>query len=77
MREIPIRPDVIVFGEIGLSGEIRAVSQADTRLKEASKIGFKHAIMPTSNSERLTEDYGLKISGARNISEALEAADLR
>jgi DNA repair protein RadA/Sms len=74
LKETPIGPDMVVFGEIGLSGEIRAVGQADTRLKEASKIGFKRAVIPRSNSERLTETYGLQITGVSNISEALEAA---
>jgi len=77
LRERPIGPDLIVFGEIGLSGEIRAVSQADMRLKEAAKIGFKRGIIAASNSERLTENYGLEISGVKNLSEALEAAGLR
>ena len=40
--------DMVIFGEIGLSGEIRAVSQASARLKEAQKLGFKSAITPTN-----------------------------
>ncbi len=76
LKEIPVGPDLLVFGEVGLSGEIRAVSQADTRLKEASKIGFKRAIIPRSNSERLTETFGMDVTGISNISEALEASGL-
>ncbi|KKL90137.1 hypothetical protein LCGC14_1907710 [marine sediment metagenome] len=74
LREIPVGQDVLVFGEVGLSGEIRAVSQADTRLKEASKIGFKRAVLPRSNAERLTETFGMDVTGVSNISEALKAA---
>ena len=44
--DVPVPPDTVVFGEIGLAGEIRAVSQTETRLKEAAKLGFGRAIMP-------------------------------
>src|SRR3954454_17500263 len=43
----PVPSDAVVFGEIGLSGEIRAVSQTDVRLKEAAKLGFEKSLMPT------------------------------
>ncbi|MFC1549455.1 DNA repair protein RadA [Nitrospirota bacterium] len=76
LREKPIPPDLIAFGEVGLSGEIRAVSQAETRLKESSKIGFRRAIIPKSNAERLTKIKGIEITGVASISEALEAAGL-
>ncbi len=76
LREVPVAKEVLVFGEVGLSGEIRAVSQADTRLKEASKIGFTRAIIPNSNAERLKETFGMDVTGVRNISEALEASNL-
>lgn len=76
LKEKPIPPDLMAFGEVGLSGEIRAVSQAETRLKEASKIGFKRAVIPKSNSERLSKVEGIEITGVANISEALEAAGL-
>src|SRR5262249_5203125 len=42
----PVPEDVIVFGEIGLSGEIRMVAQAESRLREASKLGFRRALVP-------------------------------
>ncbi len=46
----PVPADAVVFGEIGLSGEVRAVSQTDTRLKEAAKLGFSTAIIPARRS---------------------------
>ncbi|MEK9678840.1 MAG: DNA repair protein RadA [Rhodospirillaceae bacterium] len=46
MSGTPVPQDTIVFGEVGLSGEVRPVSQSDARLKEASKLGFSQAIMP-------------------------------
>ena len=53
-----------------------AVSQSDVRLKEASKIGFKRAVIPVSNAERLHNTYGMDVSGVVNISDAIEAAGL-
>lgn len=76
LREAPIGADVLVFGEVGLSGEVRAVSMAETRLREAAKIGFKKAIISHTNAERLKERFGLVISPVKTISEALEAMAL-
>ena len=45
-NDVPVQADMVVFGEIGLSGEVRAVSQRDDRLKEATKLGFAQALMP-------------------------------
>ena len=76
LKGVPVAPDVLVFGEVGLSGEVRAVSQVELRLKEAAKIGFKKAVIPKSNAERLADDFGLDISGVLNVSGALEAVGL-
>ncbi len=76
LREVPIGSEVIAFGEVGLSGEIRAVSQAELRLKEAAKIGFRKAVIPRGSSSRLRENFGLEIIPVGNVSEALEAAGL-
>ena len=46
--DVPVPADMAVFGEVGLSGEVRAVSQADLRLKEAAKLGFAQALVPAS-----------------------------
>jgi DNA repair protein RadA/Sms len=46
LTERPVPPQCVVFGEIGLSGEVRAVSQSDARLKEAGKLGFTSALIP-------------------------------
>lgn len=72
-REIPINTKTLVFGEIGLSGEIRAVSQVESRIKEAAKIGFKRAIMPKTNSLRLKEKYDVEITGIDNVGDFIEA----
>lgn len=71
-REIPFDHETVVFGEIGLSGEIRAVSQIDARLREASKVGFKKVIMPETSLKRVNDKSGLNTEGVRNIHEFLE-----
>jgi DNA repair protein RadA/Sms len=76
LREVPVAQEALVFGEVGLSGEVRAVSQAEVRLREAAKIGFKRAVIPRTNAERLKDTFGLDVTGASNISEAMEAAGL-
>jgi DNA repair protein RadA/Sms len=76
LKEIPVDTDVVVFGEVGLSGEIRAVSQADTRLKEASKIGFRKAVVPRSNFDRMKDKPDIQITPVSNVTEALRAAGL-
>jgi len=72
LREIPVHPRTVVFGEVGLSGEIRAVSQVDLRVKEAAKIGFERAILSKTNCARLKDAHGLEIMGAGNVGEFLE-----
>lgn len=71
-REVPINPKTVVFGEAGLSGEIRAVNQADARIREAEKIGFKRAIIPMTNASRLKNPSGLEVTGVRSVEDFLE-----
>jgi DNA repair protein RadA/Sms len=73
LRDIPIDPKIFVFGEVGLTGEIRAVALADVRVKEAAKIGFRRAVVPLGNSEKLKSDSGLEITGVRNVEDCIEA----
>ncbi len=72
-KDIPIDPKTFVFGEVGLSGEIRAIAQAEVRIKEASKIGFKKAVMPLGNAEKMKNNFGLEIIGVKNVEGTLEA----
>jgi len=73
LREVPVGPEVVAFGEVGLSGEIRAVSQAELRLREAAKIGFKKAVIPKGSALRLRENFGLEIVPVGDVKEALGA----
>lgn len=61
----------ILFGEVGLAGEVRAINFADLRLAEAAKLGFSRAILPAQNAQRLEGDYGLELCGVRHLEEAL------
>ena len=73
LKEIPIDPGTFVFGEVGLSGEIRAIAQAEIRIKEAAKIGFKKAIIPFGNAEKIKNNLGLEIIGVKDIESTLRA----
>lgn len=73
LKDIPIDPKTFVFGEVGLSGEIRAVTQAEARIKEASKIGFKRAIIPLRNAEKIKDDFALEVIGVKDVEDTLMA----
>ena len=70
----PIGAKTVIFGEVGLSGEVRGVSMAAQRLAEAKKLGFQTCIMPRSNYDSLSpeEKAGIKIYGVANVAEAVE-----
>lgn len=73
LREVPIDPETMVFGEVGLSGEVRAVNQAEARIKEAAKIGFKKAILSITNATRLKGDLGIEVIGVKSVEDFLDA----
>ena len=66
----PLDSKTIVFGEVGLAGEVRAVSQAQQRVMEAKKLGFKRCIMPGVSVGNLKNTEGIELVGVRNINEA-------
>ena len=66
----PLPEHTIIFGEVGLSGEIRNVSHPDIRLKEASKLGFKRAIIPANS--KIMQDTNLEITEIHHIKELNE-----
>lgn len=63
---------MIVFGEVGLSGEVRAVSMPEQRVQEAKKLGFKTCLMPAVSVKDLGKVTGIKIIGVKNIREAID-----
>jgi len=68
---------LVAVGEVGLSGELRSVSQIDKRLNEASKLGFKRCLLPASMKHSRLKTAGLEILSARTVGEALEIALVR
>ncbi len=68
----PVDPKTVVFGEVGLAGEVRAVNQAEPRVKEAEKLGFKRCIMPKDNLKGLKPRGGIEVIGVGTIKEAME-----
>lgn len=67
----PLDESVIVFGEVGLSGEVRAVNMPEQRVAEAKKLGFQTCIMPAVSLESVKNISGIKIVGVKNINEAI------
>lgn len=62
----------VVIGEIGLTGEIRAISHLETRISETMKMGFKRCIVPESSLKRMTSPEGIAIIGVKSLAEAME-----
>lgn len=70
-KNIPVDPRTIIFGEVGLAGEVRGVSMAAQRVKEAAKMGFTTCILPKINCEGMDDIKGMELKGVQNISEVL------
>ena len=71
-RDLPIDEKTIVFGEVGLSGEVRAVNMAERRVAEAVKLGFTRCIMPAVSGKGLTDRKGIDVIGVKNIQDLLK-----
>jgi len=70
--DVPMPPDVVVFGELGLAGEVRTVPGADRRLAEAHRAGFTRALVPASMAGvPAVAPPGLQVHGVRTLAEAL------
>jgi DNA repair protein RadA/Sms len=75
VKDQPIHADMAFVGEIGLSGELRAVSQLESRLKEAAKLGFRRCIVPrSSRRQKYKTPAGMELIGCRTLAEAIKAA---
>lgn len=68
----PIDEKTIVFGEVGLSGEVRAVNMPEQRVAEAKKLGFTTCVMPMVSKEIVKNIKGIEIIGVKNINEAIQ-----
>ena len=70
-RDVPLRADTVLMGEVGLSGELRWVSQMPTRLREAAKLGFKTAVIPRRRKQSEQLPDGIQYHEVRSLHEAL------
>ncbi|HVF55581.1 MAG TPA: DNA repair protein RadA [Pyrinomonadaceae bacterium] len=68
----PLDPHTAVFGEVGLTGEVRGAMQAQARAREAQALGFKKIIVPASNTAGLERLIGLRVVGVKSVEEALD-----
>ncbi len=75
LTDTVISDDVVIFGELGLAGEIRSVSHAETRIKEAERLGFKRCILPKHNADviKLSSDSKIKLIAANDIADVAAA----
>jgi len=73
-RNIPVRADTVLIGEVGLSGELRMVGQVSARLWEAAQLGFKTAVLPRNMRRGETWPEGIEIVEARSLQQAIQSA---
>jgi DNA repair protein RadA/Sms len=71
-KNISIDKGLVAIGEVGLTGEVRAVNMIEKRLKEIEKLGFKKCIIPESNKKLLKDSYKLDIIGVKNVNDAIK-----
>ncbi len=76
-RNQPVAEDLVVIGEVGLSGELRTVAQAQRRLIEAARLGFKRAVVPHTLARLKDKPDGIELIGARTLAQAMEFALVR
>ena len=70
-KDRPVDEKTVIFGEVGLSGEVRAVSMAEQRVNEAVKLGFTRCIMPLVSFEKLKKRNDIELAGVSNVREAI------
>jgi len=71
-RDKVVDPEMVIFGEVGLGGEVRGVSQSEVRVKEASRLGFKRSLLPKQNQEKMKGAKGIELIGVSSIQEAMK-----
>jgi DNA repair protein RadA/Sms len=70
--DTPLPKDLVLFGEVGLAGEVRAVRHAETRLREALKLGFRQAIVPAATARQVRAPAGLSVHGVDSVARLFE-----
>jgi DNA repair protein RadA/Sms len=69
----PVPSDTVICGEVGLTGEVRSISQTSVRINEASRLGFTKFILPKNSLKNTRKNQSIKIKGVESISEAMES----
>jgi DNA repair protein RadA/Sms len=70
-RDKLIDPEMVIFGEVGLGGEVRGISQSEVRVKEAARLGFKRCLLPKQNQEKIKGMKNIELIGVRTVQEAM------
>ena len=70
----PVPRDLLAIGEVGLTGELRSVSQMEQRISEAPRLGFQKCLVPARRADQLRDHYSLELIPVRNIGDALRVA---
>lgn len=73
-KDKPIGDDLVALGEVGLTGELRSVSQMDTRLAEIARLGFKRCVVPAQGKSKLKIPAGLQVQTAKTLYDAIKIA---
>jgi DNA repair protein RadA/Sms len=71
-QDRPVAEKMVLFGEVGLGGEVRAVAQPESRVKESAKMGFKRCLLPKANLERIKPDKEMELVGVRSVEEMMK-----
>lgn len=74
LKDVAISGDVVAFGEIGLAGEIRSISNTEARIGEAVRLGFKKILLPHQNLKNAAKRPGIQIEGVKTLREAFEVS---
>ena len=72
LKDVTVSSDTVAFGEIGLTGEIRAVSNADLRVAEAARMGFRRVVVPEHNMKNIVAREGVEVIGVKTVRQAFE-----
>jgi len=73
LRNRALPSDAVIFGEVGLAGEVRATGQASLRVREAAQLGFTRCIVPEGNVSPADLPPSMTMTGVRTVAEALDA----
>jgi DNA repair protein RadA/Sms len=71
-RNRAVDEHTIIFGEVGLTGEVRGVNMAEQRVREAAKLGFTTCILPATNATNIKGITGIKLIGVSNVKESID-----